>query len=247
VNDWYKKSFGKTYLELYSHRGKEEAQRDIERLVQWLSISKEELLLDLCCGAGRHLLALHKVGFRHLIGLDLSKELLQSAAEELSKAGAHHIKLFCVDMRNIPFQNYFGVILSLFTSFGYFEHDNENQRVIRKVGKALRPNGIFVLDYLNRDYGLENLVTEDVKIRKGLYIKNSRRLSNDKKRIIKETFIVSENGERQTFYESVRLYSAKELETILRICGFKNIRHYGSLHGEKYSPKSKRLVIVCEK
>ncbi|MGA1825700.1 MAG: class I SAM-dependent methyltransferase [bacterium] len=247
MNDWYKKSFGLTYLELYSHRDKKEAQRDIERLVRFLTIPKDECLLDLCCGAGRHLLALHKIGFRRLIGLDLSKELLHSAQRELSKAGAHHIKLLCKDMREIPFQNYFGAIFSLFTSFGYFENDEENQKVISRVRQALRPKGIFVLDYLNKEYGVKNLVAEDVKKLKDRHIKNTRRLSNDKKRIEKKISIFKENGEEQIFYESVRLYGAKELENILHVCGFRNIKRYGSLGGETFHSDSKRLIFVCEK
>ena len=156
MKDWYKKSFGSTYLERYSHRNKEEAQRDIEKLVQLLSIPKDEILLDLCCGAGRHLIALHRIGFQHIIGLDLSEDLLKFAALELSKAGAEHIKLIREDMREIPYKNCFGVILSLFTSFGYFQHDEENQKVINRVSKALKPKGIFVLDYINKNYGIEN-------------------------------------------------------------------------------------------
>ena len=125
-----------------------------------MSIPKNEFLLDLCCGAGRHLIALHKIGYRHIIGLDLSEDLLKFAAVELSKVGARHIKLIQEDMRDIPYKNYFGVILSLFTSFGYFEHDEDNLKVICREGKALKPNGIFILDYMNREYGIKNLIVD---------------------------------------------------------------------------------------
>ena len=247
MRDWYKKSFGKTYLELYSHRNKEEASRDIENLVRWLSIPKDELLLDLCCGAGRHLIALHKIGYKQIIGLDLSEDLLKFAAFELSRAGAQNVKLIREDMRDIPYNNYFGVILSLFTSFGYFQHDEENKKVIEKVSKALKSEGIFVLDYINREYGIKNLVSQDVKQVGDKNLINIRHLSKDKKRIEKTTIIVTEDGRKQTFFESVRLYSINELETMIYESGFNNIKRYGSLSGERFTQDSKRLILVCEK
>jgi SAM-dependent methyltransferase len=247
MKDWYKKSFGHTYLELYAHRDKQEAFRDIERLIQWLSISRDELLLDLCCGTGRHLIALHEIGFRHIIGLDLSEDLLKFAALELSKAGARNVKLIHEDMRDIPYRNYFGVVLSLFTSFGYFLHDRENRKVIERVSKALKSGGIFVLDYINRDYGIEHLVSEDMKTVNDKNIINIRRLSKDQRRIEKTTVVLTNDGHKKTFYESVRLYSVLELQNIICECGFKKIKKYGSLGGEKFTPDSKRLVLVCEK
>ena len=84
-------------------------------------------------------------------------------------------------------------------------------------------------------------------IRKRKKRANKSNLKADKKRIEKKISTLTKNGEKQAFYESVRLYSAKELENIIGVCGFKKIKRYGSLSGKKFSPKSKRLIIVCEK
>ena len=79
------------------------------------------------------------------------------------------------------------------------------------------------------------------------YIINKRRLSDDKKRIEKTTIFFSGDGQKKTFFESVRLYNADELENMILESGFKKIKKYGSLCGERFTRHSERLVLVCEK
>ena len=43
--------------------------------------------------------------------------------------------------------------VSLFTSFGYFEHDEEHAAALREMVATLRPGGWFVIDFLNADRG----------------------------------------------------------------------------------------------
>ena len=98
----------------------------------------------------------------NLTGLDLSQELLDVAERALSNGGTP-IELVRADMRDIPYENRFRTILSLFTSFGYFEEDQDNQAVFAAVYRALEPGGVFLIDYLNSEYVSCNLVECDEK------------------------------------------------------------------------------------
>ncbi|HUT18782.1 MAG TPA: class I SAM-dependent methyltransferase, partial [Anaerolineae bacterium] len=77
MSPWYEDSFGSEYLELYAHRDEEEARSEIEAVVRLLDPPREEPLLDLCCGACRHILVLREMGFTRIVGLDLSEKLLE--------------------------------------------------------------------------------------------------------------------------------------------------------------------------
>ena len=77
MTQWYEESFGREYLELYAHRDAAEARADIAAILCLLSPPKDEPLLDLCCGACRHVLILREMGFDQIVGLDLSAELLE--------------------------------------------------------------------------------------------------------------------------------------------------------------------------
>ena len=244
---WYVKSFGRDYLDLYPHRDEAEAQADVEAIINLIAPTKDESLLDLGCGAGRHLLALHNAGFRRIVGLDLSDELLQVAAERLAEAGADGIELVNADMGHIPYTEYFATVLSLFTSFGYFERDEENAAVFAAVSASMRAGGQFLLDTLNRAWVMAHLVTEEEQKVAGRHLQIERRLTPDGRRVEKTIRVLKLGNHEKTYHESVRLYTPSEIETVLKAEGFTNIRRYGSLEGELHRPESLRLILVAEK
>ena len=244
---WYVHCFGREYLDLYPHRDDAEAQADVEAIIELIDPPKDEPLLDLGCGAGRHLVALHSAGFRHIVGLDLSAELLEIAAQRLTKAGAEGIKLVNADMAHIPYEEHFGTVLSLFTSFGYFERDEENVTVFAAVRKAALPGGRFLIDYMNRDWVIANLVGQEEKDVAGRRVRIERRLTAGRRRVEKTTRVLGPEGEEKTYHESVRLYSPLDVEQMLEAEGFVNVRRYGSLRGAPHRSESPRLILVGEK
>jgi len=247
---WYERSFGREYLNLYAHRTLSEARSDVRAIVKLISPPREEPLLDLGCGAGRHLLALAELGFTKLVGLDLSEELLAVAAERLSLGDdvcGREVRLLRADMRDIPFEDEFATVLSLFTSFGYFEKDEENEAVLTAICRALRAGGTFLIDYMNRDLVIANLVPRDEMTLSDRFVQNSRCLTDDGRRIEKTTTITTEAGAKHEFHESVRLYSMLEMRQMLTVSGFVHIRSYGSLRGERFGAESARLIMVAEK
>jgi len=253
VTAWYEQSFGCEYLELYAHRDAAEARADIEAVVRLLDPPKEEPLLDLCCGACRHILVLREMGFKQLVGLDLSEALLQVGAAELQECAdveeldEDAICLVHSDMRRIPYEGYFATVLSLFTSFGYFERDQENASVFDAVYRALEPGGQFLIDYLNREYVVANLVEQDEHYVADKHVVHVRRLTDDGQRVTKRTIVTLPGGETREYYESVRMYSEPEMVEMLRGAGLSEIRTYGSLDREVLGPESKRLIAVCSK
>ena len=241
---WYERSFGREYLELYAHRDLDEARADIRAIIKLVAPSKDTAILDLGCGAGRHLIALQEMGFTKLVGLDLSSELLKEARAALKR---NSVELICGDMREIPYANRFGTVLSLFTTFGYFEKDTENEAVLRAVARSMTSGGAFLMDYLNRDHVIDNLDPEDERTLEGKRVVHRRWLSDNGQRVEKATIIISETGGEAEFHESVRLYTRDDVSSMLKKAGLTCLRHYGSLEGEDFGQESKRLIIVARK
>lgn len=254
MSPWYEESFGCEYLELYSHRDEEEARSDIEAIVRLFDPPRDEPLLDLCCGACRHIAALRDMGFTQIVGLDLSEELLQAGARRLGGDAVEAARLPCAgvelvqaDMREIPYEGHFATVLSLFTSFGYFESDTENAKVLVEAFAALRPGGRFLIDYLNRDYVVATLVERDEKTLGDRRIENVRCLTDGCRRVQKTTTVTSAGGKVRQFHESVRMYSRPEVVGMLRAAGFADVVCYGSLAGDVCSESSPRLILIAEK
>jgi len=244
LTPWYVDSFGSDYLTLYSHRDDDEARSDVRGIIKMLSPRRDASLLDLACGAGRHLLALHRAGFCHLVGLDLSTQLLAAAARRLAAAGASHVQLIHGDMRSPPREQRFATILSLFTSFGYFPEDEENLQVLRGAYEALLPGGVLLVDTLNAPAAVAALVPSERRTHNGLDLRITRRYDAARRRLEKETRVVRDDGGPHTFRESVRVYDASELGDALIAAGFDDVECFGSLHGASYDEHSQRLVAV---
>ncbi len=140
---WYKKAFGQDYLKIYSNRNESEAKKIIKFAVQVLNLQPGQKVLDLACGYGRNSIECAKYKL-NVFGLDLSPELL-SLAQHKGRENGYHIPVVRADMRDIPFCGPFDAVLSLFTSFGYFDRDVENEKVIHAVAGVLKRAVCFYL------------------------------------------------------------------------------------------------------
>jgi SAM-dependent methyltransferase len=238
--EWFKKWFGEEYLLVYEHRDIKEAEFEVEFIERILELKKNDRILDLCCGPGRHDYPLIKRGYR-VIGLDYSFPMLRIARngvhpEENSPA------YILADARAIPFQNsIFDAVLSLFTSFGYFE-DRENSELLKSMAGLLKNGGKFYIDYLNPLKLIAGLTPESRKEKNGMTIVEKRHLDPGRKRVEKNIFIRSGDIE-QEFHESVRLYSLEEMVHMLEDAGLVIEHIYGSVFGEEYDENSSRMII----
>ncbi len=242
--NWFKDWFAsEDYLKVYCHRDIKDAQNLSDLIIENLNPKNDDIILDSACGAGRHGLYLASKNYR-IIGFDLSITLLKKAKEDAEYKNIN-IPLLKADIREIYFGKKIFAVLNLFTSFGYFNTDEENFRFIRNSYGFLRDDGYFVLDYFNKNYLLNNLVPESNKIVDGISINEKRFLEND--RVIKKIELCS-NGIRKDFIESVRLYGFNEIvEKFLHI-GFKVNKIFGEYNGAVYDEEnSPRLIIIFNK
>ncbi|MFW6083858.1 MAG: class I SAM-dependent methyltransferase, partial [Gemmatimonadota bacterium] len=201
-------------------------------------------VLDLACGAGRHLRELASAGVS-AVGLDLSRVLLAEA-----RAADPAARLVRGDMRRLPFADgAFGALTSFFTSFGYFASRADDRTAAREMRRVLRPGGSFMLDFFNADRVREELVPRDVREARGRRVIQTRRIVDDTvvKRIrIEELEPGEETRTPRHFHERVRLYSAEELSSLLRAEGLRTERRYGDYDGGEAGAGAERLILVGE-
>lgn len=237
---WYEKAFGESYLRTYAHRDDASADREVEQLIGLLGPGEDRVrLLDLCCGNGRHSAAFARRGL-DVRGLDLSSVLGRLAGERIELTG----RLVRGDMRNLPFVQEFDFVVNLFTSFGYFAEDNENERVILEVWRVLRPGGCLILDHMNRAVAEATVGPEEIK---GPDFTVQSRRWTDGDRIRKEVSITRKNGETETILEDVRMYRPEEMRDMLKRVGFRAVDLYGWFNGDPLTRRSKRMIAVGRK
>lgn len=145
VEPWFKDWFNSPYYhQLYFKRDQREAARFIDQLVEHLQPQTGATMIDIACGKGRHSLQLASKGF-DVTGIDLSQDSIREAKDWENEK----LHFFIHDMR-LPFRiNYYNYAFNFFTSFGYFDTRREHDNAIRTIAQSLKPDGEFVIDYLN--------------------------------------------------------------------------------------------------
>lgn len=235
---WYREWFGEEYLELYAHRNVDEARRHVDLVERLLAGSRPRAVLDLACGAGRHTEVLRQRGYRTL-GADLSLTLL-ARRPDLPRVAA--------DMRSFPFvAEAFDWVLNFFTSFGYFETERENFRVLEEVVRVLAPGGAFLIDLLNPEPALKGLNPRELRQVEGRQVEIERWYDAARERINKRIVIESAEGPPHTYLESVRAYRLEEVTTGLAWAGLEVTHQCGGFDGEPYSGDSERMILLARK
>jgi len=233
---WFEVAFGELYPVVYSHRDDAAASDEMAFAARMLALAPGERVLDVGCGNGRHLRALAGRGL-HAFGLDLSQELLRQVGDGERVARG--------DMRALPFEDdAFHACLSLFTSFGYFETDAADARVLTEIARVLRPGGRYLIDYLDAKAVVAGIVPHTERSSGEQRILEERTIQDG--RVKKRVRITGPSREPVEYQESVRLYTAAELEGMLAAAGLSVRGAWGSLDGRP-AGQGDRCVIAAEK
>ena len=237
---WFRDWFGREYLALYPHRDRAEARRAVDLLRHATGRGPGTRVLDLGCGAGRHLVELARVGYRPT-GLDLSMPMLEAAT------AAGFSRLVRADMRRLPFRaSSFDVVASYFTSFGYFDSETEDLEVLREVRRTLVPGGAFLLDFMNAHQVVANLRSEDRRSVSGVEVVQERRLVAGGRIVEKRITVGARLGRPpREFVERVRLYGPDELVALLARAGLVAGPRFGGYDRAPYTRASPRCIVLA--
>lgn len=222
----------------------EAASADVEGVIRLLGLAAGAAVLDLGCGPGRHSLELARRGFR-VTGVDRTVAYLEQAREPAA-AEALSVEFVLEDMRHFSRPEAFDAVLSLYTSFGYFEDPAENRAVLVNACRSLRAGGALLLEIMGKEVLARIFQERDWVEQEGLFFLQERRVSRDWS-WMENRWILLGGPEPREFRVCHWLYSAVELAALLRESGFASVESYGDLEGAPYDHRARRLVIVARK
>ena len=220
--DWWKNIFDEIYLltDARTVCDDELTRKEVDFITAFMNPGKDSSILDLCGGQGRHSLELARRGFRDLTVLDYSGFLLKIGRKRADEEGMQ-IQFIQSDARyiDLPDGRFHNIIL-MASSFGYFEDDNENLKILAEAYRLLSPGGQLMLDIPDRDYVLGNF-------RPSSFHRVNEDISVERQRLIKGKVIYSKekvtSGKKGSIRENtycMRLYSMDELKSLLQKTGF---------------------------
>lgn len=243
--EWWQGFFDETTGQImFTEEAWQRAEQSCDALVSLLGLQPGAKILDLACGPGRFALPLARRGF-HVVGLDMSEVYLAQARAKAQEQGLQ-IQLIQGDMRSIPCENEFDAVINLFTSFGYFEKEEEHLQVLKEVRKCLKPGGRFLLEFQNRDWLIRHFQARDWREYKDFIVLEERKLDLERNRL-EARWIMLKSTERKEYSLSLRLFTLAELLRLFAQAGLKVLGYYGGLRGEPWSLEANRLAIVAER
>jgi len=236
---WYASWFNTPYYHLlYQNRDNSEAKRFMDTLTQHLSVQPEETILDLACGKGRHSRYLNSLGY-NVTGVDLSKNSITSA-----KKHENERLQFEVHDMTLPFDKKFDFVFNLFTSFGYFENEEDNINTITSLKQNLKTNGIGVIDFFNAHRVISTLVTQETKQVEHITFNIKRFVENG---FIKKQIDFIDEGQEYSFQERVKAITLDDFKSYFQKSGLTLLEIFGDYNLSKFSlENSQRLILIFQ-
>jgi cyclopropane fatty-acyl-phospholipid synthase-like methyltransferase len=236
--DWFTDWFNTSYYHiLYKNRNDEDAQLFMRNITKFLQLSTNSHILDLPCGKGRHSIYLNSLGYK-VTGADLSENSINYAKNFENDSLNFAVK----DMRK-PLSQSYDAIFNLFTSFGYFENDEDDILVLENIKNGLNEHGVMVLDFLNVVNVKKHLIPKEIKTVDEITFRIEREIKNG---FILKHISFTDKGQDYSYTEKVKYIDLDKFETYFNSVGLKINHIFGDYQLSEFQPESSnRLIIVA--
>ncbi len=256
--DWWKPDynfFGEHYMEGDdSQEGYLELDQNLEErtsvevagLENLLKLVKEDRIIDLPCGYGRHSLKLLEKGY-DVLGVDINEVHLSKAINASSEAGlSDRFKVgSMLDYQPEDDSEKFTKAINMFYSFGFFESDEDNFKSLKNFYDLLEKGGEFLM---HTDVNIPRVIEgkykfdEERNTTRGNILRVIDRYDPEKKRI-DGAWIINNVVKKY----SVRVFSQKEWSDWCLKAGFGSVDFYGDWDGASYSEDSEDMIAIAKK
>lgn len=260
INWWSERGgfFGKHYLEGDNSKEgylidkkqtlEERTKIEVEGIIRLLNLKGEEKILDIPSGYGRHSIGLAKKGL-DVTGVELNLVHLEEAIKnaEKVKTKPNFVKENMID---IKYKEKFDAVINMFYSFGFFETDEKNNKVLKNFYDALKPGGKFLF---HTDVNIPRVLSGKYKedetrnLVSGKTLKVIDKYNPQDKRIHGTWIIKDQDGKEEKKDYSVRVYTKEEFIEICKKVGFTNFETYSDWNKTPYSEDSEDMIIIAKK
>jgi len=237
TDNWFASWFDSKYYHLlYKERDDRDAQLFMKHLTNYLNLPENATILDLACGKGRHAIYLNSLAY-NVTGVDLSKNSIKYATQFENDT----LKFDVHDMR-ATYPEQFDSVFNLFTSFGYFEDENDNIKTLQAIQASLNETGFGVIDFMNVDFIIDNLVAEETKVVEHITFHIKRYVKNN---FIHKEIRFADNDEDFFFTEKVQAITLNDFKAYLLQANITLLEIFGDYKLNKFHSKtSKRLILL---
>ena len=245
-SEWWRTLFNSLYLETDGDivENDRNTEQEVDLLVRSAGLQRNDRLLDLCCGQGRHSLELARRGFQCVTGLDRSRYLIRLARKRARQRNLQ-VSFHEGDARRFRLgDGEFHCVCILGNSFGYFDRPEDDLAVLEAVKRALASGGVLVVDLMDGEWMRAHFEPRSWEwVDQNHFVCRERGLAEDGDRLIsREVVVHAERGVIADQFYAERLYSKERMEALMQRAGFGNLRFHSVATPD--SPRNQDLGMV---
>jgi len=249
--DWWKDLFDEVYLmaDARSVCDPELTRKEADLFIEAARIEPGHRLLDMCGGHGRHSIELASRGCRSCAVLDYSQTLLERGRAEARERGLE-IEFIRADARRtgLPDKS-FDRVMILGNSLGYAAEPEADLMMLCEANRLLVSGGIIILDVTDGDFIKAEFKPNAWHEADDVVVCRQREILDGMVRA-REMVMKKDRGMIRDATYQVRLYSRKELESLLEDSGFTGVatRELSrKTDGKDYGFMNNRIVATAQK
>ena len=231
--EWWRNLFNALYVKTDGDvvENDDNTRLEVDFIVRSTGVTAGSQILDMCCGQGRHALELARRGFRNVTGIDRSRYLIR-LAKKRAQANQLDVSFRQGDARTprLP-EDSVDCVCVMGNSFGYFSDKQDDEKVLKSIGKILRQSGTLVLDIADGKWLRTHHEPRSWEwIDEHHFVCRERSMSADGERLIsREVIVHDELGVLADQFYAERLYTQEAITQLLEATGFRNVRYHGRL------------------
>jgi SAM-dependent methyltransferase len=228
---------------------KETIEAESTFIIVSAGINADKAVLDMGCGPGLYVKEFARTGAM-VTGIDLSKRSIDYANENIKPVhpNTRFMKMNYLDMN---FEDSFDVGTMIFYDFCVLSSDDQ-KKLLAKIHKALRKDGLFLFDILTENMGLP--AATGISVCDGgfwsaeSYIEIQQNFMYDEPKTLGQQYVViEEDGSVRVTRFFSRLFSEIAIRELLNETGFKVKHLYKNLRGEVFGNDSETCGIIAVK
>jgi SAM-dependent methyltransferase len=257
-SNWFESFFHGVTLELWRQAiPPKQTKAEADFLIKTLHCPRGSHVLDVPCGNGRLSFELARRGLR-VTGIDISEEFIAEARASTTNAlnqpgddgsGPHAGQEFLApdfilgDKRAIAGEDVYDGAYCFGNSFGFLEYE-DMENFLKGMSRALRPGSRFIVETAMAAESFLPDFEEQACHQVGDITLTTKERYNAAEGCIDSEYILERDGQTESRLAKHWIYTAAEIQRMLRRAGFEVLDIYGSLKFEPYELGSQELFIV---
>ncbi|UCF29800.1 MAG: class I SAM-dependent methyltransferase [bacterium] len=251
--DWWKTLFDEIYLltDARSVCDEELSSREVDLICRLMAPGKEDRILDMCGGQGRHSLELASRGFAGCTVLDYSQYLVDQGMKT-ARSRKIEVDFIRSDARDtgLPGSS-FDHVMILGNSLGYLPEIDDDLKILKEAYRLLKAGGNLLLDVADGKLVKDSMAPVAWHETDGTVVVCRRRELKGDSVSARELVLCKERGLLRDQAYRVRLFESNDLKGLLTEAGFSTVDVHSdfSPHAgdEDYGFMDKRLLVTAVK